>query len=98
MLECPLQSLDGTTVELRSRLWNSTFIEDYALSHMDIVVKASLVLHSPAKNIVLRTPDTDVSVAKPKINKRFLFGGTLLTKAELFLCLFVCLFVASRWC
>ncbi|CAG09957.1 unnamed protein product, partial [Tetraodon nigroviridis] len=60
VLECPLQSLDGTTVELRSRLWNSTFIEDYALSHMDIVVKASLVLHSPAKNIVLRTPDTDV--------------------------------------
>lgn len=106
MLECPLQGLDGTTVELRSRLWNSTFIEvtfcasfasfppfffledggrvvqflyvilqnvcvllqDYAsLSHLDIVVRASLVLHSQAKNIILRTPDTDVSTTPHKI-------------------------------
>lgn len=67
VLECPLQSLDGTTVELRSRLWNSTFIEDYSsLSHMDVVVKASLVLHSQAKNIILRTPDTDVSITMLK--------------------------------
>ncbi|XP_038576430.1 LOW QUALITY PROTEIN: integrin alpha-6 [Micropterus salmoides] len=63
-LRCPLQGLDGTAVELRSRLWNSTFIEDYAsLSHMYIVVKASLVLHTQAKNMILRTPDTDVTVA-----------------------------------
>lgn len=63
VLECPLQSLDGTTVELRSRLWNSTFIEDYAsILHMDIVVRASLVLHRQAKNVILRTPDTDVSI------------------------------------
>uniref|UniRef100_A0A4W6FWJ8 Integrin subunit alpha 6 n=1 Tax=Lates calcarifer TaxID=8187 RepID=A0A4W6FWJ8_LATCA len=27
VLKCPLQGLDGTTIELRSRLWNSTFIE-----------------------------------------------------------------------
>lgn len=27
VLKCPLKGLDGTTVELRSRLWNSTFIE-----------------------------------------------------------------------
>lgn len=61
VLECPLQSLDGTTVELRSRLWNSTFVEDYAsLLHMDIVVRASLVLHRQAKNVILITPDTDV--------------------------------------
>eukprot|EP00066_Takifugu_rubripes_P018741 XP_011608007.1 PREDICTED: integrin alpha-6 isoform X1 [Takifugu rubripes] len=61
VLECPLQGVDGTTVELRSRLWNSTFIEDYAaLLHLDIVVRASLVLHSQAKNIILRTPDTEV--------------------------------------
>uniref|UniRef100_A0A7N9AQ22 Integrin, alpha 6a n=1 Tax=Mastacembelus armatus TaxID=205130 RepID=A0A7N9AQ22_9TELE len=26
-LTCPLQGLDGTAIELRSRLWNSTFIE-----------------------------------------------------------------------
>lgn len=36
--------------------------QDYAsLSHMEIVVRASLVLHSAAKNMVLGTPDTDVS-------------------------------------
>ncbi|XP_070770321.1 integrin alpha-6 isoform X3 [Enoplosus armatus] len=64
VLKCPLQGLDGTAVELRSRLWNSTFIEDYAsLSHLHIVVKASLVLHTHAKNMILRTPDTDVTVA-----------------------------------
>uniref|UniRef100_A0A3Q3FZN5 Integrin, alpha 6a n=1 Tax=Labrus bergylta TaxID=56723 RepID=A0A3Q3FZN5_9LABR len=27
VLQCPLEGLDGTVVELRSRLWNSTFIE-----------------------------------------------------------------------
>ncbi|XP_070694793.1 integrin alpha-6 [Pempheris klunzingeri] len=63
VLKCPLQGLDGTAIELRSRLWNSTFIEDYAsLSHLHIVVKASLVLHTQAKNMILRTPDTDVTV------------------------------------
>uniref|UniRef100_A0A8C4IWJ7 Integrin, alpha 6a n=1 Tax=Dicentrarchus labrax TaxID=13489 RepID=A0A8C4IWJ7_DICLA len=63
VLKCPLQGLDGTVVELRSRLWNSTFIEDYAsLSHLLIVVRASLVLHTQAKNIILKTPDTDVTV------------------------------------
>ncbi|XP_034549203.1 integrin alpha-6 isoform X2 [Notolabrus celidotus] len=63
VLKCPLQGLDGTAVELRSRLWNSTFIEDYAsLSHLRITVKASLVLHTQAKNMILTTPDTEVTV------------------------------------
>ncbi|XP_074550667.1 integrin alpha-6 isoform X2 [Halichoeres trimaculatus] len=63
VLKCPLQGLDGTAVELKSRLWNSTFIEDYAsLSHLRIIVKASLVLHTKAKNMILPTPDTEVTV------------------------------------
>lgn len=38
------------------------FTQDYAsLSHLHILVKASLVLHGHAKNMMLRTPDTDVS-------------------------------------
>ncbi|XP_036964800.1 integrin alpha-6 isoform X2 [Acanthopagrus latus] len=62
-LSCPLQGLDGTAVELRSRLWNSTFIEDYAsLSYLEIVVKASLVLQGQPNNMILRTPDTEVKV------------------------------------
>ncbi|XP_042350253.1 integrin alpha-6 isoform X2 [Plectropomus leopardus] len=64
VLKCPLQGLDGTAVELRSRLWNSTFIEDYAsLSNVHIIVKASLVLHTQAKNMILRTPHSDVIVS-----------------------------------
>ncbi|CAK6954171.1 integrin alpha-6 [Scomber scombrus] len=61
VLKCPLQGLDDTTVKLRSRLWTSTFLEDYAsLSSLDIIVKASLVLHTPAKNMILGTPDPNV--------------------------------------
>ncbi|XP_035030924.1 integrin alpha-6 isoform X1 [Hippoglossus stenolepis] len=64
VLKCPLQGLDGTTIELRSRLWNSTFIEDYAsVSTLHIVVKAFLVLHAQAENMILTTPDIDVTLA-----------------------------------
>uniref|UniRef100_A0A3B4FH95 Integrin subunit alpha 6 n=1 Tax=Pundamilia nyererei TaxID=303518 RepID=A0A3B4FH95_9CICH len=35
VFKCPLQGLDGTVVVLRSRLWNSTFIEQFKL-HNDI--------------------------------------------------------------
>uniref|UniRef100_A0A8C5BVA1 Integrin subunit alpha 6 n=1 Tax=Gadus morhua TaxID=8049 RepID=A0A8C5BVA1_GADMO len=61
---CPLQGLDSTAViSLRSRLWNSTFLENYAsLSYLDIIVKASLKLDSPAKNMILRDADTQVRV------------------------------------
>lgn len=63
VLKCPLQGIDDTVLELRSRLWNSTFIEDYAsLSYLRIVVKASLVLHTQAKNMILSTPDTNVTL------------------------------------
>ncbi|KAM9347351.1 integrin alpha-6 [Symphorus nematophorus] len=63
-LKCPLQGLDDTTVELRSRLWNSTFIEDYAsLPYLKVVVKASLVLHTQATNMILTPPaNTDVTL------------------------------------
>lgn len=37
-LSCPLQGLDDTTVELRSRLWNSTFIEVTCCVLMDYSV------------------------------------------------------------
>ncbi|KAK2839791.1 hypothetical protein Q5P01_013531 [Channa striata] len=75
-LNCPLQGVDGTAVELRARLWNSTFIEDYAsLPTMYIVVKASLVLHTQAKNIILKTPDTDVTVAVSPDHAVAQYGG-----------------------
>ncbi|XP_028847200.1 integrin alpha-6 isoform X2 [Denticeps clupeoides] len=61
-IKCPLQGLDSSaTVLLRSRLWNATFLEDYALlNYLDLIVKASLSLDVTAKNIVLKNADTQV--------------------------------------
>ncbi|XP_062258054.1 integrin alpha-6 isoform X1 [Platichthys flesus] len=76
VLKCPLQGLDGTTIELRSRLWNSTFIEDYAsVSTLHIVVKAFLVLHAQAENMILTTPDTDVTLAVSPESAVAQYGG-----------------------
>ncbi|XP_071330763.1 integrin alpha-6 isoform X2 [Trachinotus anak] len=76
VLKCPLQGLDGRTIELRSRLWNSTFIEDYAsVLTLHIVVKASLVLHGQAENMILTTPDTDVTVAVSPESAVAQYGG-----------------------
>ncbi|KAF7668769.1 hypothetical protein LDENG_00284060 [Lucifuga dentata] len=64
VLRCPLQGFDSTAViALRSRLWNSTFLENYAtFNYLDIIVKASLTLDSPAKNMILRNAETQVRV------------------------------------
>ncbi|XP_041857884.1 integrin alpha-6 isoform X2 [Melanotaenia boesemani] len=63
VLKCPLQGLDGTEMKLRSRLWNSTFIEEYAnFPTVQLVVKASLELHTQAPNMILRSPYTNVTV------------------------------------
>ncbi|XP_076026019.1 integrin alpha-6 isoform X2 [Genypterus blacodes] len=64
VIKCPLQGLDSTAViSLRSRLWNSTFLENYAaLSYLDVIVKASLTLDSPAENMILRNAETQVRV------------------------------------
>ncbi|KAG7464019.1 hypothetical protein MATL_G00182810 [Megalops atlanticus] len=63
-LRCPLQGLDSNAVIiLRSRLWNGTFIEDYAkMNYLDIIVKASLSLDASAKNMVLKNAETQVRV------------------------------------
>ncbi|XP_030613631.1 integrin alpha-6 isoform X2 [Archocentrus centrarchus] len=57
VLKCPLQGLDGTVVTLRSRLWNSTFIEEYA-SHsvLHLSVNATLVLNTQRENVILGSP------------------------------------------
>ncbi|KAM8857390.1 integrin alpha-6 isoform 1-T1 [Synchiropus picturatus] len=77
VLKCPLQAVDGTTIELRSRLWNSTFIEDYAsLSFLDVMVKASLVLHT-SKNMILATPDSNVRLTVFPESTVAQYGGVL---------------------
>ncbi|KAL0963840.1 hypothetical protein UPYG_G00314270 [Umbra pygmaea] len=64
VIKCPLQGLDSSAViALRSRLWNATFLENYAsLNFLDIIVKASISLETPPKNMVLRNAETQVRV------------------------------------
>uniref|UniRef100_A0A8C7N9X0 Integrin subunit alpha 6 n=1 Tax=Oncorhynchus kisutch TaxID=8019 RepID=A0A8C7N9X0_ONCKI len=64
VIKCPLQGLDSSAViALRCRLWNATFLENYAnLNYLDIIVKASISLDAPAKNMVLRNAETQVRV------------------------------------
>lgn len=52
-IRCPLQGLDSNAVvTIRSRLWNSTFLEEYSkMSYLDILVKAKISLDTTADNI-----------------------------------------------
>ncbi|MGH0120372.1 UNVERIFIED_CONTAM: hypothetical protein FKN15_039175 [Acipenser sinensis] len=61
-IRCPLKGLDSSAeVVLRSRLWNSTFLEEYSkLNYLDIIVKASINII--ATNMVLRNANTQVRV------------------------------------
>ncbi|XP_017277781.1 integrin alpha-6 [Kryptolebias marmoratus] len=61
-MRCPLGDLDSNAiVTLNSRLWNSTFIEDYSeFHHVEVIVKASLHINSTAKNTVLTNAETKV--------------------------------------
>ncbi|XP_005290525.2 integrin alpha-6 isoform X3 [Chrysemys picta bellii] len=54
-IKCPLQGLDRTAlVVLRSRLWNSTFLEEYStLNYLDILVRAKISVPAAAENIKL---------------------------------------------
>ncbi|KAH1184704.1 integrin alpha-6 isoform X2 [Mauremys mutica] len=54
-IKCPLQGLDRMAlVVLRSRLWNSTFLEEYsALNYLDILVRAKISVPAAAENIKL---------------------------------------------
>ncbi|KAK9518357.1 hypothetical protein VZT92_023666 [Zoarces viviparus] len=55
-IRCPLLGLDSVAVMvLHSRLWNTTFTEDYSsLNYLDIVVDANLSLTNSPENIGLK--------------------------------------------
>uniref|UniRef100_G1SD83 Integrin subunit alpha 6 n=1 Tax=Oryctolagus cuniculus TaxID=9986 RepID=G1SD83_RABIT len=63
-LRCPLRGLDSkASLVLRSRLWNSTFLEEYSkLNYLDIVLRASIDVTSAAENIKLPNAGTQVRV------------------------------------
>ncbi|KAI7809076.1 putative integrin alpha-6, partial [Triplophysa rosa] len=63
-IKCPLQGLDSSAaIILKSRLWNSTFLEDYSnYNYIEIMVKASISLDVSATNIVMKNPATQVKL------------------------------------
>ncbi|XP_074450222.1 integrin alpha-6 isoform X1 [Larus michahellis] len=70
-IKCPLKGLDSkASIVLRSRLWNSTFLEEYSkMNYLDIVVRASISVPVAAKNVKLTNEAAQVRVtvfpAKP---------------------------------
>ncbi|XP_040827655.1 integrin alpha-6 isoform X3 [Ochotona curzoniae] len=63
-IRCPLQGLDSkASLILRSRLWNSTFLEEYSkLNYLDILMRASIDVTSVAENLKLPNAGTQVRV------------------------------------
>ncbi|XP_077685737.1 integrin alpha-6 isoform X3 [Eretmochelys imbricata] len=63
-IKCPLQGLDRRAmVVLRSRLWNSTFLEEYSkLNYLDILVRATISVPAAAENIKLTNEGAQVRV------------------------------------
>uniref|UniRef100_A0A4W5PUR0 Integrin, alpha 6b n=1 Tax=Hucho hucho TaxID=62062 RepID=A0A4W5PUR0_9TELE len=76
-IRCPLHGLDSNAVVLlRSRLWNSTFLEEYSkLNYLDVIVKASLRVDGAAKNMVLRNAETQVRVTVFPERRVAQYGG-----------------------
>ncbi|XP_029020595.1 integrin alpha-6-like [Betta splendens] len=107
-MRCPLLGLDSTAVVvLQSRLWNSTFTEDYSsLNYVDIVVDATLSLTNSPENIGLKTekPGTKVKLTvflerKTKYFTRTAWWIIVLTViALLLLLLFICVLLWKRGC
>uniref|UniRef100_A0A8D2NF02 Integrin subunit alpha 6 n=1 Tax=Zonotrichia albicollis TaxID=44394 RepID=A0A8D2NF02_ZONAL len=70
-IKCPLKGFDSkASIVLRSRLWNSTFLEEYSkMNYLDIVVRASISVPAAAKNVKLTNEVAQVRVtvfpAKP---------------------------------
>ncbi|XP_071418731.1 integrin alpha-6 isoform X1 [Pithys albifrons albifrons] len=63
-IKCPLKGLDSkASIVLRSRLWNSTFLEQYSkMNYLDILVKASISVPAAAKNVKLTNEVAQVRV------------------------------------
>ncbi|XP_078183517.1 integrin alpha-6 isoform X8 [Callithrix jacchus] len=63
-IRCPLRGLDSkASLTLRSRLWNSTFLEEYSkLNYLDIFVRAFIDVTAAAENIKLPNAGTQVRV------------------------------------
>ncbi|XP_054978460.1 integrin alpha-6 isoform X2 [Sorex araneus] len=63
-IRCPLRGLDSkASVVLRSRLWNSTFLEEYSkMNYLDILVRASIDIVAASENINIKLPNAGTQV------------------------------------
>ncbi|XP_055966280.1 integrin alpha-6 isoform X2 [Sorex fumeus] len=63
-IRCPLRGLDSkASVVLRSRLWNSTFLEEYSkMNYLDILVRASIDIVAATENINIKLPNAGTQV------------------------------------
>ncbi|XP_018094347.1 integrin alpha-6 isoform X1 [Xenopus laevis] len=63
-IKCPLHGMDSNAViKARSRLWNSTFLEEYSkMNYLDILVKAFISVDTAAQNVKLANEGYQVRV------------------------------------
>ncbi|XP_047225356.1 integrin alpha-6-like isoform X3 [Girardinichthys multiradiatus] len=76
-IKCPLRGLDSNAViTLYSRLWNSTFIEDYPkLHHVEVMVKAFLHVDSATMHTELKNAETQVRLTVFPERRAAQYGG-----------------------
>ncbi|KAM8851137.1 integrin alpha-6-like isoform 2-T2 [Spinachia spinachia] len=99
---CPLRGLDSNAViTLNSRLWDSTFIEDYSsLHHVEVIVKASLHVDTTLKNTGVTNAETQVrlTVFPERVEARY--GGVpwwIIVLSVLFALLLLALLAFLLW-
>ncbi|TNM97823.1 hypothetical protein fugu_014069 [Takifugu bimaculatus] len=75
-IKCPLRGMDSNAViTFHSRIWNSTFIEDYSkLHHVVVIVKASLNVNT-SRNTVLNKAETQVRLTVFPERREAQYGG-----------------------
>lgn len=64
LFSCPLYSFDRAAVlHVWGRLWNSTFLEEYAaVKSLEVIVRANITVKSSIKNLLLRDASTVIPV------------------------------------
>ncbi|XP_041848490.1 integrin alpha-6b [Melanotaenia boesemani] len=76
-ISCLLGGLDSNAViTVHSRLWNSTFAEDYSkVQHVEVIVKASLYVDSRTKNTVLQNAEAQAKLTVFPERRAATYGG-----------------------
>ncbi|XP_051865617.1 integrin alpha-6-like isoform X2 [Pristis pectinata] len=63
VFQCPLQTLDTTRVKVKARLWNSTFLEEYAsLSEIHVIIRADISVKSSIRNLKVEKAAAQVTL------------------------------------